>query len=136
MKRKIAPFPALFLLLFSASSAFAESDFFTQEDSPQEALQYQQQQQPASSFSITSAFGGTAFQNGYQMQPQQQPSWQQFENLSGTDFEKKFYETPEMRMRRELKKPAPKKKSFNDEISDVEERLNELSSSPSTSSSN
>lgn len=52
--------------------------------------------------------------------------WGEFENVAGGKAEKAFLNSTEVEVWRELQKPAPRKRAFDNKIDDLEEAVNSL----------
>lgn len=112
--------------LLLASPAHAD-DFFTHEEEVEA-----QESEDEQGFTILNAFspgssntdGSTT---GTDTQQRNQPRvWQDFEDVSGTSIEKRYLDSDEVRLRRELRKPLPKRKPFGNRLDSIEESINGL----------
>lgn len=57
--------------------------------------------------------------------------WREFEDVSGTDIEKKYNNSREMKVRRELEKPLPYRPPVSGGLDDLEEAIKSLNTKPS-----
>ena len=112
---------ALLSLVCFCSPALAD-DFFTSEHEQQT-----DQQEDENSFTILNAFEGEKTEEEIAEEKRKKDlPWAEFEDVSGTEVEKKFLNSGEVKLHRELRKPLPERNPFGNRMDSLEDSVNNL----------
>ena len=112
---------SLLSLAYFSSPALAD-DFFMREQEEQS-----QEEEDENSFTILNAFGGEETEEEIAEKKRKKDlPWAEFEDVSGTEVEKKFLNSGEVKLHRELRKPLPERSPFGNRMDSLEDSVNNL----------
>ena len=110
-----------------STEAFAEDDFFTSESGESHLDDDSSDSDTKSGFlgnlgsSIQKSTGSSKKDD-----TGKRGRWSKFEDVRGTEALKKFLNSPEIQIKRELHKPLPKTQPFGNRLDEIEDSINSL----------